>query len=94
MGVKFGTWSVDEDGWIPGVVEYEGCGSHQAEWSSGKNRNLVLAAPELLSVVIDLLPHNVSTTNKNIPDELVLSLDVTMGQLLRMASVINKVTTS
>lgn len=43
-------WSIDEDGWIDGVVEYAGCGSHQAEWND-QARSLVLAAPDMLEAL-------------------------------------------
>lgn len=35
-------------GWIKDVVEYAGCGSHEAERLSEENKRLVMAAPELL----------------------------------------------
>ena len=42
----------DRNGWIVGVVEYAGCGSHAAEWSSEDNKRLALAAPELLEALM------------------------------------------
>lgn len=39
------------DGWIVGVVEYAGCGSHRAEWFNEGDFNLALAAPDLLEAL-------------------------------------------
>lgn len=38
-------------GWIVGVVEYAGCGSHEAEWTSEANKRLALSAPDLLEAL-------------------------------------------
>lgn len=52
------TEELDEDvptGWINGpngpVLEYEGCGSHQAHWRNPADKKLVLAAPDLLKAL-------------------------------------------
>ena len=59
------TFAIDKydnkpNGWIKGadgtyIVEYAGCGSHEAEWTNQKYVNLVSAAPDLLSALEDLL---------------------------------------
>lgn len=50
-------------GWIKGVVEYEGCGSHYASWS-GTNLDYVIAArPEVmlrLLAVVDAAKDNMT----------------------------------
>lgn len=53
-GYTPGPWVEDEykGGWIEGVVEYAGCGSHEAEWTSEANKRLAFAAPELLEALI------------------------------------------
>jgi hypothetical protein len=48
-----GPWQLADYGWISGpsgdgVVEYDGCGSHAAQWPNKADLALVLAAPELL----------------------------------------------
>lgn len=52
-GYTPGPWVEDEykGGWIEGVVEYAGCGSHEAEWTSEANKRLAFAAPELLEAL-------------------------------------------
>lgn len=58
----------DRNGWIVGVVEYAGCGSHAAEWSSEDNKRLALAAPELLEA-LDQLAGNAEIARFMIVDE-------------------------
>lgn len=41
-----------QTGWIKGVVEYQGCGSHRAKWSTPEDFKLVLAAPQVLDTAI------------------------------------------
>lgn len=51
-------------GWIVGVVEYAGCGSHEAEWTSEANKRLALAAPDLLEALQALMePHDEGRDN-------------------------------
>ncbi|MAG68407.1 MAG: hypothetical protein CMK74_21435 [Pseudomonadales bacterium] len=47
-----GPWVADGYGWIAAesgesVVDYAGCGSHEACWDNPADRALVLSAPEL-----------------------------------------------
>lgn len=49
-----GPWKLDEDGFIDGVNEYAGCGSHQCDWNSEDDKALVLAAPELLEALEEI----------------------------------------
>jgi hypothetical protein len=46
----------ERTGWILGpnnepVLDYEGCGSHAAEWANPADLTLALAAPDLLSAL-------------------------------------------
>lgn len=50
------------------------------------------AAPELLAVAQDMLPRNLCLTNSNIPDSTVVPLEVTMGELRKIAAVVAKAT--
>lgn len=61
-----GPWIEDDGGWIcneagASIIEYEGCGSHKAEWPNPCDRVLVLAAPDLLRVLMDLYDHGYTT---------------------------------
>lgn len=53
---KHTAWVAAEDGWIDdvegrSVVQYAGCGSHEAEWASPEAKAIALAAPELLEAL-------------------------------------------
>jgi hypothetical protein len=55
-----GPWIATAGGWIDDangipVVQYESCGSHAAEWTNPADRELVLAAPELLEALKEVL---------------------------------------
>jgi hypothetical protein len=52
------------------------------------NARLIAAAPDLLEVAKAMIPANLCTTNPNIRDDLVVPLEVTMGELRRIAAVI------
>ena len=54
-----GPWTVDDCGWIESacgesVVEYSGCGSHEALWDK-QALNIVLAAPDLLEALSEII---------------------------------------
>lgn len=58
-GTTPGPWQMDDKGWIESaggrtVVEYGGCGTHDADWNHADIR-LVLAAPELMSALDRLI---------------------------------------
>lgn len=53
MSYTKGPWRYDEDSWIIGpnyedVMQYAGCGSHEAQIDNPADKTLILAAPELL----------------------------------------------
>lgn len=52
--------------------------------------NLICAAPDLLSVCVELMPKGISPANGNVPDSTVIPVDITMGELRRLASAIAK----
>lgn len=67
MTAKESTWveevcpySGEPTGWIVGVVEYAGCGSHEAEWSSEENKRVALAAPDLLEALEALVDRDLT----------------------------------
>lgn len=50
-------WIKDEKGWIKtqdgkDICQYEGCGSHAAQWRSERDYRLALAAPEMYDLAI------------------------------------------
>lgn len=53
----------------------------------GKGAN---AIDELLETLREVLPTNVCLTNRNIPDGFTVALDCTMGDLRKVAAVIEK----
>ena len=56
------------------------------------NAFLVAAAPDLLAVAREMLPRNLCHTNANVPDSTIVPLDVTMGELRRIAAALAKAT--
>lgn len=54
------------------------------------NVRLIAAAPDLLAVAEEMLPQNLCLTNANVPDSTVVPLDVTMGELRRIAAAVAK----
>lgn len=52
-----GKWILDTDGFISVansdsyVIDYAGCGSHECHWQNEADKALVLAAPELLEAL-------------------------------------------
>lgn len=53
---------------------------------------LLSSAADLLAVAREMLPRNLCLTNANIPDSTVVPLDVTMGELRKIAAAIAKAT--
>jgi hypothetical protein len=57
MAYTQGKWILDEDGFISVansdsyVIDYAGCGSHECHWENEADKALVLAAPELLEAL-------------------------------------------
>ncbi len=56
------------------------------------NARLIAAAPELLEALQLAIPANVCLTNSNIPDGMIVPLDVPMGDLRKIAAAIAKAT--
>lgn len=56
------------------------------------NALLIGAAPDLLGVAREMLPRNLCLTNKNIPDDTIVPLECTMGDLRKVAAAIAKAT--
>ncbi|WP_299010023.1 hypothetical protein [uncultured Caulobacter sp.] len=59
-----------------------------------EDASLVAAAPDLLSACQSVIPKNLATDNRNIPDDQIIPLDFTMGELRRIAAAIAKATPS
>lgn len=53
---------------------------------------LAAAAPELLAACLEAIPANLCLDNPNIPDDQVIPLDFTMGELRRIAAAVAKAT--
>lgn len=54
------------------------------------NANLISAAPDLLAVAREMLPPNLNLTHPNWTDATVVPIDITMGELRRIAAAIAK----
>lgn len=44
---------IDSQGWIPGIVEYQGCGSHSAEWLDQRMQRLILASLHMYQMLLE-----------------------------------------
>lgn len=47
-------WKLDKHGFIEGVTEYAGCGSHECDWLSESDKALALSAPDLLAALEEI----------------------------------------
>jgi hypothetical protein len=57
-------------GWIEGVLEYEGCGSHRAKWLNEADKKLALAAPVLVEALKAVKTYGyLAGDNKQLVDE-------------------------
>jgi len=56
------------------------------------NARLIAAAPDLLETLKGCLPKNVCLTNRNVRDDVIVPIDVTMGELRQIAAVVAKAT--
>jgi len=54
------------------------------------NARLISAAPDLLAACQQFVPTGVATNNTNVPDNLAIPLDVTMGELRKLSAAIAK----
>lgn len=53
---------------------------------------LILSAPDLLAAARLALPSGVCLTNPNVPDDIIIPVDFTMGELRQIAAAITKAT--
>lgn len=63
MIIPKGKWVASEDGWIQTetgetITEYQECGSHASEFATDGVKALILAAPEMLAVIQELVAGN------------------------------------
>lgn len=71
---------------------------YQKEWHGvtafpiWKNPGLSLAAPELLEALQVLLPRQLNSDNPNVSDDLVIPIDLTMGEIRAARAAISKAT--
>lgn len=56
------------------------------------NARLIAAAPELLAACIAFMPKGMAIGNGNVPDDLIIPMDVTMGELRAFEAAIAKAT--
>jgi len=57
-----------------------------------EDADLIAAAPDLLEVAKSMLPANVCITNPNVRDDTIIPLDVTIGELRKIAAAIARAT--
>ena len=55
------------------------------------NARAMIEAPAMVALLRDMLPENVCTTNPNIRDDLIVPLDVPMGELRRIAAILARI---
>jgi hypothetical protein len=78
---------VRSDGLAVGVAVMNGNITRE---ETAANARLIAAAPELLAALRLCIPTNVCLTNPNIRDDLIVPLDVQMGDLRKIAAAIAK----
>lgn len=69
MIIPKGKWVADGDGWIQTehgetITEYGGCGSHSSEFETEGVKVLMLAAPEMMAVIRELVAESNATDVK------------------------------
>lgn len=84
-GIRIEAWGREDFVEVANVpVDYDDREQREA------NARLIAAAPELLAVCRAMIPRNICLNNGNVRDDLVVPLDVTMGELRRVAAAIAK----
>lgn len=53
---------------------------------------LIAAAPDLLAALVEMTPRGLNSDNSNIPDDLVIPVDMTMGEIRRARAAISRAT--
>lgn len=88
-----GPWVI-EDGWLQNERgafndgQYLSVCMSETRWA---DLNLIVAAPDLLSALIEILgPLNVCSDNPHVRDDQVLPVDMTMGELRKARAAIAK----
>lgn len=91
-GITPGRWIVEAWSAKEGQVVAVNHGSRSLICAGVMNADayVIAAAPDLLSVARTMLPANLCLTNPNVRDETVVPLEVTMGELRKIAAVVAK----
>jgi len=72
-----------------GEVNYYG-GHLIAESIAPQNVPMIAAAPNMLAAIERFMPKGIAIGNRNVPDDLVVPMDVTMGELRAFEAAIAK----
>lgn len=54
------------------------------------NAQLCSAAPDMYGAIQEFLPKNIELDNVNVPNEIIISLDVSMGELRKLNAALKK----
>lgn len=64
-----GEWTKESDGWIENVVQYEGCGSHKAEWLNSNDLKYVCTMnPSFVIRLIEALELAIQQRDEELED--------------------------
>lgn len=92
-----GPWFADPDG-RPGMEwNWHVCTSEDDRIcfmsngpNSEANATLIAAAPDMAEALADIIPPNLCTTNPNVRDDVIVPMEVTMGELRKIAAALAK----
>ena len=90
-GRAYGVSAKGASGYRTPVVVWRGI-ARSASTEGQANARLIAAAPELLEALRGLMPIGVCLTNRNVPDDMVIPCDITVGELRVAAAAISKAT--